>query len=113
MNEPKVGQYLYATCAGDNYGKIVAVGQDANGTPIIDIEVFDLNELLDYDDDVDWPEPVLTQLEVPAGLTFVLRNLQYEMIPVDWEVCSYLIRCNTPGNGCFRCTKQFMLNDHK
>ncbi len=110
---PKVGQYLFSSCAGSDYGRIISVGNDANKRQTIDIEIFGPNDLIscEGDNDPDSPQwPVLTTLEVPEGVNLILRNVQWEIKgATDFGT---MIECNTPGNGCYRCTKLFTLQDH-
>lgn len=106
MSEPKVGQYLYATCSAEDYGRILSVGVDDNGVPTIDIEVFHPNDLISCDDEDDgFNSNGLESLEVPEGVKLILRNLQWK------DKGDGFIRCNTPANHCYRCTKLFILRD--
>jgi hypothetical protein len=105
MITPKVGQYLYASCSAEDYGRILAVGDDGNGTPTIDIELCHPGDAFSCDDDdTDFPNPVLTEVELQPAAKVILRKLQ-------WRQLGECIVCNTPGNGCFRCTKCFWLHD--
>lgn len=108
QNTPKIGQYLYATCADEDYGKILAVGKDENGVDCIDIEVFDPNNLLSFNDNKENPTNPLTRLEISEGAKIILRDLQYKNSNAVW---AYIIECNTPGNNCYRCTKSFIVED--
>lgn len=115
--DPEIGDYLYASCAGEDYGQVVGVGQDDNGIPTIDIEVFqhdDLIDFADYDDEEGAP-PVLTTLELPPGTKAILRNVQWKSAGgyEGWDELKTwitLIVCRTPGNHCYRCTKLFSLS---
>lgn len=98
--KPKIGQLLYASCAGHHYGRILAVGKDANGESTIDIEVFHPNDMLSFDDDVN----ALTRLELVPNTKVILHEVIYTMLEQDRIICA------TPGNNCFRCTKLFLLN---
>lgn len=102
---PQVGQYLFASCSAEDYGRVVAVGQDANGASTIDIEVLQPDDLVDCSDDSDVGTNPLTTLEVPEGVKLVLRHVQYRAVEDRYIIC------NTPGNNCFRCTKLFKLRD--
>lgn len=108
--DPKPGQYLWASCAGDNYGRVIAVGVDGNGAPTIDIELKSVGDLISSEDDDEWPNPDLTQAEVPEGVKVILRNVQWRAGFVSDGIST--IHCRTPGNGCYRCTKFFWLYDH-
>lgn len=109
ITEPEVGHYLHASCSAEDYGRILAVGADENGAPTIDIEVLHPQDLIscDDDDDDEFESPTLTTLELPPGTKVILRNLQWRKLG-DWDETISIV-CNTPGNGCFRCTKLFSL----
>jgi len=104
--KPEAGQYLYASCSDSDYGQIVAVGEDANGAPTIDIRLIDPQDLVTCDDHGTngWRDP-LTTLEVTGDL--VLRGVQWR----PGEGHKGFIVCNTPGSECFRCTKLFQLRN--
>jgi hypothetical protein len=105
---PKIGQWLYASCSDADYGQIVAVGQDDNGVATIDILVSDPQDIISCEhnekDSDGWIDP-LTTLELPEGTRVILRHVQWR--PGSGE--DNFIVCNTPGDGCFRCTKLFQL----
>ena len=112
---PKVGQWLHASCSDEDYGQIVAVGEDDNGIQTIDIRISNPQDLVTCDDK-EWEDP-LTTLEVSPGATLILRHVQWHPgsgEPESGEPESgkggYVI-CNTPGSECFRCTKLFQLRD--
>jgi len=117
---PKIGDYLHASCSGEDYGRVIAVGKDGNGTPTIDIEVFTPDDMMSFGENngTDFSNPVLTRVEIPAGVKVILRDLQwrqtkgYEGWDADKTWVSLII-CNTPGNQCFRCTKLFSLRREK
>lgn len=102
ITELKAGLYLYATCAGEDYGKILTVGKDGNGHNVIDIEVNDPDNLISSEQD-----DSLMTLELPQGVKAILRNVRYELRDADWAT---LIICDTPANNCYKCTKLFVLN---
>ena len=106
--KPEVGHWLYASCSASDYGQIVAVGEDDNGAPTIDIRLSDPQDLVTCDGNGTngWSEP-LTTLEVAGDL--ILRNVQW--CPGTGDD-GYII-CNTPGSECFRCTKLFQLRTEK
>lgn len=112
--EPKVGDYLYATCAGEDYGQIIGVGKDANDIPTLDIEVYNPDDMLSYDDEIN----PLTRLELPPNTKVILRDVQWKHLQ-GWEAFdedkSWVTRieCYTPGNNCYRCTKAFSLSDKR
>ena len=113
---PRVGQRLWSTCAGWYYGEIISVGKDENGQPTIDIRV-------EHPDDIiwcgaaemgaalgpdDWENP-LTTLELPEGVKPILRDVLWRAKGVYGG--HETIECNTPGNGCYRCTKFFWIHE--
>lgn len=101
--ELEVGLYLYASCSAEEYGRVVAIGKDGNGVPSIDIEVLHPNDLIDCnDDEASGSKNPQTWLDVSPGATLILREVHYKH---DGN----RIVCNTPGNGCYRCTKLFWL----
>lgn len=106
-----IGKYLYASCSAEEYGRIVGMGKDGNGFPTIDIEIFHPNDLIDCHEDGDIPgsEHGLTWLDVPQGTKLILRDVLYRMSTTPGYPDNII--CNTPGNGCFRCTKLFTLYD--
>jgi hypothetical protein len=120
--KPEVGQYLYASCSDSDYGQIVAVGEDANGAPTIDIRLSDPQDLVTCDGNGvnGWSDP-LTTLEIVGDLvveTWVKPVIQCALIlrNVQWrpgEGSDGFIICNTPGSECFRCTKLFQLRTKK
>lgn len=117
---PKVGDYLYASCAGEDYGQVITVGQDGNDFPTIDIEIYDINELISCGENNGggFPENDLTRLELPPNTKVILRAVQWIQAS-GWEHWSEdkhwvsCIVCNTPGSNCFRCTKLFSLQKQR
>ena len=110
---PEVGQYLSASCAATDYGQIVAVGEDDNGAPTIDIRLIDPQDLVTVDDD-EWEDP-LTTLEVTGDPALrgdlILRYVQWRPSKGPSDDDGTYIICNTPGSECFRCTKLFQLRN--
>jgi hypothetical protein len=105
-----IGKYLYASCSAKDYGRILAVGEDANGVPTIDIEVLNVGELIHYDDDLENGENHLTSLKLEGtDARLILRGVQYKMSTTPGYPDN--IVCDTPGDGCYRCTKIFTLHD--
>lgn len=104
---PREGQWLYASCAGETYGKVVRVGVDENGSAVLDIELQDPDVLADapcMECDEDPCEHVsLLRVEISPGAVITLRDVLWR------SVGQGLIECRTPGNGCARCTKVFSL----
>jgi hypothetical protein len=106
MREIKVGDMLYSTCAGENYGKILGVYRDENGEPVIDIEVFNINDVVHFmsnasGEDVGF-ETYWSHAELPEGVNLILRAVGYKL--EDSQVV-----INIEG-GCFRCSRCFLLN---
>jgi len=113
---PEVGDYLYASCPGCDFGQIVGVGKDANDAPTIDIELYEPGDLIWFEDN-DFQNP-LTRLELPEGTKVILRDVQWKPAGAyeGWdEAKSWVttITCFTPGNGCYRCTKLFSLSKER
>lgn len=100
----RVCQYLHSSCSAMDYGQIIAVGNDENGVDTIDILVRDVQDLIDCDDEFAATSP-LTRIELPLGQV-ILRDVQVQRTDRP-----DIIVCNTPGNGCFRCTKMFFVRD--
>lgn len=113
---PSVGSWLYASCSAQFYGEVIAVGEDANGQATIDIRIEDPNDLVEcrsIDIDAvagpdDWVNP-LTSMELPEGVKAILRHVQWRFRPYGGNDPP-LIECNTPGDGCCRCTKLFSVH---
>lgn len=101
METLEIGKYLFASCSAEDYGKIVGAGNDDNGVPTIDIEVFHADDLISFEGDTN-----LTTLH--CGHPIVLRHVQYRLKEINGETC---IECDTPGNNCHRCTKLFWIYD--
>ena len=112
--KPEVGKWLYASCSASDYGQIVAVGEDDNGTPTIDIRLSDPQDLVTCDENGTngWSD-ALTTLEIAGKMvldvSLILRNVQWRPGTGD----DGFIICNTPGSECFRCTKLFQLRTEK
>lgn len=109
MKTIRAGQFLYASCSGDSY-EILSVGKDINDRDVLDLKVENINDFIWTDRDGFDPE--YCQLEVvPAG-PVVFKNLAYvlKQCKLDDDI---MVVCNTPGNGCHRCTCLFWLRDKK
>lgn len=106
--KPEVGHYLYATCAGEDYGRIIALGVDANGTPVMSIEVYNPDDLIIISDNDDsaFSEPNLSSFKLPEGTTMTIHDVQWKQ---NYPDIPDHIECRTPGQGCYRCTKSFLL----
>ena len=113
--KPEVGHWLYASCSASDYGQIVAVGEDDNGHPTIDIRLSDPQDLVTCDENGTngWSDS-LTTLEIAGKMVLdvrlILRNVQWRPGGDNDGSGSYII-CNTPGSECFRCTKLFQLRN--
>lgn len=136
-----VGDYLHASCSDAIYGEVVGLGTDANGAPCVDLRIFDADDILSWPAAEDekgqlgnqaWPAFTgLATVDLPPGVTIVLRHLHYKASKVEQEPERYRwgkaeagnsathgdaathvstgrnVEVLTPGNGCFRCTKFF------
>lgn len=103
MSGPSVGQYLHASCSDVDFGPILRVGKDDGDHDVIDLQVDDINEFIYCDRwEEDGGSSSLMRVE-PKG-PVIFRDLQYRMR-------GYTIECNTPGDGCGRCTSSFMIFD--
>lgn len=110
MNLPKIGQFLWSSCAGESYGEIVDVGIDPNNVPTIAIKLKHASDIAwTEDEDENFPYPDLSFVDLPKDITIILRDVQYVL--KDWDDSLQVIICRTPGNGCFRCTKLFRLTN--
>ncbi len=109
MSEPKVGQYLYASCSAIWFGPITRVGKDDNDCDVIDFIVDDINEFITCDrwDDHDKNDRSLMMVDPCGPVKFV--DVQWERHKSDDGPMTIL--CNTPGDGCRRCTGLFMVTD--
>lgn len=106
---PKVGQYLYASCSAMWYGPIMRVGKDENEADTIDFIVENINEFMT----TDRFEPE----ENERSLFEIKPHGPVEFCNVQWKSSReksdepLRILCNTPGDGCRRCTGIFMVTD--
>lgn len=108
MSTPQIGDYLYSSCAGEDYGQVIGVGVDANGAPVIDIECYVYGRECDeeFHDDDTFASPNLGRVEIPEDLKadFVILR--------DVQCISHgdgLVEINSPGNGCYRCNNMLWL----
>ena len=123
VKAPAPGVLLFSSCLGEDGFRIRSVGSDVNGTPCVDLDVFDLNEMLHFthrgfthlgqDDDRDKKHPgfgyaPLTRLDVPEDLNPVLRDVQYKHDPEGRYPETIVL--NMPEGGCYRCC--YLFNMH-
>lgn len=114
----KAGQFLHASCS-DTYFPILRVGEDSNGTPTMDIEVENINDFIqcrwypDCDDEIEGNQlnRCMNIMTVEHTGPVIFRDLQYKdggfLFGFNW------VTCNTPGNGCYRCTELFSVRNTK
>lgn len=111
----EIGDRLYASCSAEFYGEIIGIGHNNDLTiPVIDIIVNDPDDLVALGWDSEFPDGYV-RLELPEGVKPILRGLRWKISSSDaymFEKDGYvatgnLVVCNTPGNGCYRCTKLF------
>jgi len=112
----KPGSWLHASCS-DEWYEVTRVGKDGNGTDVIDVVVPDLNEFIECDRFGDFQKgecmPSLMRVETAGPVKFV--NLQWRPFPhpTMGDDDRKLIECNTPGDGCYRCTMLFSVHERK
>lgn len=125
MQAIQIGDKLHASCSDCFYGTIVGLHKDGNNIDCIDIQVSEecIQDLINCetghppDNSTQWPDAHgLEVLELPPGVLPILRNIQYKLSDRgadydfwrgEWRSVGTFITCNTPGNGCYRCTKLF------
>jgi hypothetical protein len=107
----RVGAYLHTSCNGVWWGPIKKIHQDANGRLVVDFEFSsdDMGEFLDTYVDMTEPgaEPNLAMVEMPS-VRCLMRDVPLTKISDSGE---RLITLETPGDGCFRCSKLFSVHD--
>lgn len=133
VKAPAPGVLLFSSCLGEDGFRIRSVGSDVNGTPCVDLDVFDLNEMLHFTH-VEQDDPArhraeprapsahgcldkkhpgfgfapLTRLDVPEDLNPVLRDVQYKHDPEGRYPETIVL--NMPEGGCYRCC--YLFNMH-
>ena len=112
--------YLHASCSDEWYGPITRVGKDANGRDVIDFEVSgaQINDFLDTDverkDENDFDNISLARLVLPGDARATLTNVPILSLDPAPEGSKHpYITLDTPGHGCYRCTKLFSLHTKK
>jgi hypothetical protein len=102
------GYQVFSSCRAETAGEVLRVGPDANGEPVVDLYVADLNEFMGgrWESTSDMMQ-VRALADYKEGkccpLPGVFVDLQWKMSSQDY------IELNTPGDGCHRCTSGFML----
>ena len=119
VKAPAPGVLLFSSCLGVDAFRIRSVGSDVNGTPCVDLDVFDLNEMLHFTH-VEQDDPArdkkhpgfgfapFTRLDVPEDLNPVLRDVQYKHDPEGPYPETIVL--NMPEGGCYRCC--YLFNMH-
>ncbi len=108
------GHRLWSSCAGEYFGVITGVNQD--GT--VDLRVFDPRELDTIssieDDCEELDEKWDGQLNslghaLVSGVRVVRFSYCEDCAHPDWarDHTGWNVELDTPGNGCYRCTKLF------
>jgi len=104
---------IWSSCRAEVAGRITRVGVYENGTPVLDLTIDDLNEVMHYAFDgqdphrtapPEWPEPPLTRIEAPPG--------PYKFVDVQWKQedgWPNSVTLNMPEGGCYRCCYWFQL----
>ena len=109
--ELKPGMWLHASCNDEWYGPILRVGVDANGAHVIDLPIPDINEFLDCErfGEFQKGECLPSLMRAECG-PVIFRDLQYKW-PEQLFPDRLVVECNTPGNGCYRCTELFSVHE--
>ena len=110
------GLYLHSSCGGCDFGKILKHHKDDNGVDVIDIEVYDFNDLLslhcDPSDEEERFKSYSTQAVLPEGVNVILLRVGYILTHFKDENVT-LIEINNNADGCYRCVKSFILHEEK
>lgn len=114
--DPKPGQFLYASCAGENIYEVLKSYKDDNGAPVLDVRVLDLNEVVSFGDgngveDIakgKWDANPLTRIELPPGTTVIFRGLLWRAANAEYPK---LIEVAGPPGLCYRCSILMSIED--
>mgnify|MGYP006266472959 CR=1 FL=1 len=117
------GDFFYSTCSADRFAEVLAVGEDDNGVPTIDLAVESPDDLITMSGgDPDFPDfHGLTTLELPPQPDrmrprAILRKVQYRYAAdVDWAkdqatsdgyaLTGATFELKIPGEGCDKCVR--------
>lgn len=102
--------WMHTSC-NDGWYHIREVYIDFNGTPCLEIELWNPNDFIDSEEQ-DENDALINnaQFIFPKDQSFILTDVPYE---IYYDHDTIFIRCHTPGNGCTRCTKSFTLHREK
>ena len=111
----KVGCLLYTSCNAEYWGPVTRIGRDGNGRAAIDFELEpeQVNAFLQVDTPSAPFGPYnLSRLELVAPgpeTVYMMRDVPVAGFYDDDEGLKkwHTLILDTPGNGCFRCTKLF------
>lgn len=109
MSAPKPGQFLYASCAGENIYEVLKVYHDENHADVLDVRVLDLNDVVSFGsrggmeaiERGDWDANPLTRIEIPEGTTVIFRALLWRAPDPKYPD---MIEVAGPPGLCYRCS---------
>lgn len=114
MTQDLTGLYLYSSCGACDFGRILKNHKDDNNTDVIDIEVYDVNDLLSFgcspEDEEERFKSYQTRAVLPEGVNIKVLNVGYILSELG---DTKFIEINNNASGCFRCVKSFILKDKK
>jgi hypothetical protein len=100
-----IGKYLYASCSAQIYGKILDVYKDDYyDFDVVDVQLYDHIDLGTPEDD-EAEDYYHRKIIIPKNTNVVLKNAKYKLNDNYIEI-------DTPGSGCYRCSKYFKLMDY-
>lgn len=116
MSAPRPGQFLYASCAGENIYEVLKVYHDDNHADVLDVRVLDLNEVVSFGSSGgveaikkgEWDANPLTRIDVSPGATVTFRGLLWR--PAS-ERYPELIEVAGPPGLCYRCSILMHIKD--
>lgn len=111
MSAPKPGQFLYASCAGENIYEVLKVYHDENHADVLDVRVLNLNEVVSFGsgggmkalERGDWGANPLTRIEIPEGTPVIFRALLWRASDPNPKYPEMIEVAGPPGL-CYRCS---------
>jgi hypothetical protein len=109
------GMWLYASCSAEWFGPITRVYKDDNGRDLLDFELDaeQVNEFMDTGDndvDIGFDKYGNARATFALGARATMTHVRYR--PSGHEYPDLFV-LNTPGNGCYRCTKLFSVHNER